>query len=194
MKICFATNNQNKLKEIRSLVDGKIEILSLHDIGCTVELPENQETLEGNSLEKARYVYDRYQVNCFADDTGLEVTALDGAPGVYSARYAGNQRDSGDNIRLLLENLKAKESRKARFRTVISLIMDGKTNQFEGSVDGHITDGLKGLEGFGYDPVFVPEHSEKTFAEMTLEEKNLLSHRAKAINKLIAYLNTHTSK
>lgn len=194
MKICFATNNQNKLKEIKSLVDGKIEILSLRDIGCSEELPENQETLAGNSLEKAQYVYDRYQVNCFADDTGLEVMALNGAPGVYSARYAGEQRDSGNNIRLLLENLKSKENRKARFRTVISLIMDGKTNQFEGRVDGYITDGLKGLEGFGYDPVFVPEHSEKTFAEMTLEEKNLLSHRAKAINKLIIYLNTYTSK
>lgn len=189
MKICFATNNQNKLKEIQSLVDNKFEILSLGDIGCGEELPENQDTLAGNSLEKAQYVYDRYQINCFADDTGLEVDALNGAPGVYSARYAGKQRDSMDNIRLLLENLKLKDNRKARFRTVISLIMDGKTNQFEGAIEGHIIDDLKGLDGFGYDPVFVPENADRTFAEMTLEEKNQLSHRARAINKLIHFLN-----
>ena len=188
MKICFATNNQNKLKEIRSLVDNKFEILSLGDIGCGEELPENQDTLEGNSLEKAQYVYDRYQINCFADDTGLEVDALNGAPGVYSARYAGEHRDSMDNIRLLLENLKLKDNRKARFRTVISLIMNGKINQFEGAIEGYIIDDLKGLDGFGYDPVFIPENADKTFAEMTLEEKNQLSHRARAIHKLIQFL------
>ena len=191
MKICFATNNQNKLKEIRSLIDDRFEILSLQDIGCEKELPENQETIAGNSLEKAQYVYDRYQVNCFADDTGLEVDALDGEPGVYSARYAGTHRDSGDNIRLLLEKLKSEENRKARFRTVISLINDGKVDQFEGTAEGRIIDDLKGLHGFGYDPVFIPEHSDKTFAEMTLEEKNQLSHRAKAIRKLVSFLNAH---
>ena len=192
MKICFATNNQNKLKEIRSLIDDRFEVLSLHDIGCREELPENQETLEGNSLEKAQYVYDKYGVNCFADDTGLEVDALNGAPGVYSARYAGAHRDSGDNIRLLLENLKSQKNRKARFRTVISLIMDKRTDQFEGTVEGYIIDSLKGLQGFGYDPVFIPEHLEKTFAEMTLVEKNQVSHRARAINKLINFLNAQT--
>lgn len=191
MKICFATNNQNKLKEIRSLIDDRFEILSLQDIGCEEELPENQETIAGNSLEKAQYVYDRYQVNCFADDTGLEVDALDGEPGVYSARYAGTHRDSGDNIRFLLEKLKSEENRKARFRTVISLINDGKVDQFEGTAEGKIIDDLKGLHGFGYDPVFIPEHSDKTFAEMTLEEKNQLSHRAKAIRKLVSFLNAH---
>lgn len=191
MKICFATNNQNKLKEIRSLIDDRFEILSLQDIGCEEELPENQETIAGNSLEKAQYVYDRYQVDCFADDTGLEVDALDGEPGVYSARYAGTHRDSCDNIRLLLEKLKSEENRKARFRTVISLINDGKVDQFEGTAEGKIIDDLKGLHGFGYDPVFIPEHSDKTFAEMTLEEKNQLSHRAKAISKLVSFLNVH---
>ena len=190
MKICFATNNQNKLKEIRSLVGDKFEILSLQDIGCHEELPENQETVEGNSLEKAQYVFDHYRVNCFADDTGLEVDALNGAPGVYSAMYAGPHRDSGDNIRLLLKNLNAQENRRARFRTVISLVAAGKTNQFEGVAEGYIIDELKGADGFGYDPVFRPEHSQKTFAEMTLAEKNQLSHRAKAIAKLVSFLNT----
>ena len=189
MKICFATNNQNKLKEIRSLVGDKFEILSLQEIGCHEELPENQETIEGNSLEKAQYVFDHYRVNCFADDTGLEVDALDGAPGVYSAMYAGPHRDSGDNIRLLLENLNRQENRKARFRTVISLVADGKTDQFEGVAEGYIIDELKGSKGFGYDPVFRPEHSQQTFAEMTLAEKNQLSHRAKAIGKLVNFLN-----
>ncbi len=194
MNICFATNNQNKLKEIRSLIGERFNILSLSDIGCNEELPENQETLAGNSLEKAQYVYDHYKVNCFADDTGLEVAALNGEPGVYSARYAGSQRNSEDNMRLLLERLAPMDNRDARFKTVISLIIEGEVNQFEGKVEGRIIENLRGLQGFGYDPIFVPENADKTFAEMTLDEKNRLSHRAKAIHQLTHFLNNYNSR
>ncbi|MDN5215701.1 non-canonical purine NTP diphosphatase [Fulvivirgaceae bacterium BMA12] len=194
MDICFATNNQNKLKEIRSLIGERFKILSLSDIGCNEELPENQETLAGNSLEKAQYVYDHYEVNCFADDTGLEVAALNGEPGVYSARYAGNQRNSEDNMRLLLERLAPMDNRDARFKTVISLIIDGNVNQFEGKVEGRIIEDLRGLQGFGYDPIFVPENADRTFAEMTLDEKNRLSHRAKAIHQLTHFLNNYNNR
>ena len=188
MEICFATNNQNKIKEIATLLEGKIKLLSLKDIGCEEELAENQKTLEGNSLQKAEYVCKNYNVDCFADDTGLEVIALDGAPGVYSARYAGEERDSVKNMMLLLKNLEDKENRKAQFRTVISLCIDGKMKQFEGVVKGAIATEFKGNKGFGYDPIFIPDGYATTFAEMSLEEKNEISHRGIAVQKLVTYL------
>lgn len=189
MEICFATNNKNKIKEIENLLEGKVKLLGLADIGCDEELPETQKTLEGNSLQKAEYVCQKYVINCFADDTGLEVIALDGAPGVYSARYAGEERDSVKNMKLLLENLQDKENRNAQFRTVISLCMDGKVKQFEGVVKGSIAKDFKGDAGFGYDPIFIPEGYEQTFAEMSLTEKNKISHRGIAVRKLADFLN-----
>jgi XTP/dITP diphosphohydrolase len=190
MELCFATNNKHKLEEVRFAVGGKFTILSLEDIHCFEELPETQNTFEGNALQKAEYVFIKYRVPCFADDSGLEVDALNGAPGVYSARYAGPQRDHDDNINLLLRNLKGQTNRAARFLTVIALLgLQGK-HLFEGSVDGQIIDTRKGTQGFGYDPVFVPAGYAQTFAEMSLAEKNTLSHRAKAVQKLIQYLNT----
>lgn len=189
MEICFATNNENKIKEIANLLEGKIRLLSLNDIGCEEELPETQKTLEGNSLQKAEYVCQNYQVDCFADDTGLEVIALDGEPGVYSARYAGEERDSVKNMQLLIENLMDKEIRKAQFRTVISLCMNGKLKQFEGIVAGSIAENFKGNKGFGYDPIFIPDGYDITFAEMSMEEKNKISHRGIAVRKLVDYLN-----
>jgi XTP/dITP diphosphohydrolase len=191
MKICFATNNAHKLEEIRQLLGAQYELQSLEDIGCKEELPENQETLEGNSEEKARYVYEHYGVDCFADDTGLEVKALDGAPGVYSARYAGPQRKSEDNIARLLKELKGKADRTAQFRTVITLILNGQVHPFEGIVKGHITKDQAGTAGFGYDPVFVPEGFGQTFAEMDMETKNGISHRGRAVGKLVAFLKSH---
>ncbi len=187
MKICFATNNKNKVAEISALLPNEFEVLSLGEVGCAEELPENQMTLAGNSLEKAQYLYDNYKINCFADDTGLEVEALDGAPGVYSARFAGEQRNSEDNMLLLLEKLANKKNRKAQFRTVITLIVDGKIKQFEGVAKGQISKGKSGEKGFGYDPIFIPEGFSKSFAEMSSAEKNNVSHRAKAIKKLIQY-------
>ena len=172
MRICFATNNPNKINEIRNLLPNDIELISLVDIGCLEELPETQNTLEGNSHQKAEYVYKNYNVPCFADDTGLEVFALDGEPGVYSAMYAGAQRDSADNIHLLLNKLNGSEDRKAQFRTVITLINEhGKVKQFEGTVKGEILSELKGTEGFGYDPVFLPKGHDQTFAEMSMPQK-----------------------
>lgn len=188
MKLCFATNNKHKLQEIQQLLGSRFTLVSLADIGCNEELPENQATLEGNSLEKAQYIWDHYQVNCFADDTGLEVEALNGAPGVYSARYAGTQRDNQANMALLLQNLQGKNSRNAQFRTSITLILDGQMHQFEGKVKGHIGLQQKGNQGFGYDPLFIPEGSAKTFAEMDMAEKNSISHRGRAIAKLIDFL------
>ena len=190
MDLCFATNNHHKLWEIRALLGDKFTILSLHDIGCDEELPENQDTLEGNSKEKAEYVFHQYGVACFADDTGLEVDYLDGAPGVKSARFAGEQRRSEDNIALLLEKLKGATNRSARFRTVISLAGLDKLKQFEGVVEGKIIEEKRGTEGFGYDPVFLPESNDLTFAQMSLEMKNEISHRALAFKKLIHYLHT----
>lgn len=183
-----ATNNLHKLEEIRPLLEPDIQILSLQDIGCYEELPEAQDTIAGNSLQKANYVFEKYQYSCFADDTGLEVDALGGAPGVYSARYAGVQRSSDDNIALLLQNLAGQQNRKARFRTVISLIGPEGIQTFEGIVNGTILTERKGTAGFGYDPVFQPEGYSKTFAEMTLEEKNQLSHRARAVHQLVNFL------
>lgn len=189
MRLCFASNNAHKLDEIRPLLPAHIELLSLADIGCAEELPETQDTLEGNALQKARYVWDNYGVSCFADDTGLEVTALGGAPGVYSARYAGPQRAAADNVRKLLRELDDAAERTARFRTVIALV-SGASDQwtFAGEVPGHITTAPRGAGGFGYDPVFEPENRGRTFAEMTLDEKNALSHRARAVAQLAAFL------
>ena len=189
MRLCFASNNKHKLEEIKNVVGRKFEILSLADIKCNEELPETRNTLEGNSLQKAEYVLQHYNTPCFADDTGLEVEALTGAPGVYSARYAGNHRNTDDNIALLLQNLKNDTNRKAQFRTVITLIgIEAQPVFFEGVIRGEIITEKRGSSGFGYDPVFVPEGHSKTFAEMTLEEKNQLSHRAIAVKKLAEYL------
>ncbi len=187
MKICFATHNLNKLKEIQSAVTN-LEIIGLNDISCTEEIAETGNTLEENSKIKANYVYSNYQLDCFADDTGLEIKALNGAPGVYSARYAGEDCNSEDNIDLVLKNLSSVTDRSAQFRTVITLIENGETIQFEGKVEGEITNLRSGSKGFGYDPIFIPTGYNKTFAEMSLEEKNEISHRGLALKKLIAYL------
>lgn len=187
-QIVAATNNQHKLSEIRPLLEPDFRILSLQDIGCHEELPETGTTLESNSHQKAAYVYTRYKLPCFADDTGLEVEALHGAPGVYSARYAGPQRNSEDNINLLLKSLAGTQNRKARFRTVITLIGIDGLHTFEGIVTGMITETKSGSGGFGYDPVFLPDNFTKTMAAMTLAEKNTISHRALAVRKLVSYL------
>lgn len=187
----FATNNRHKLEELSALFQHKtIRLLSLSDIGCVEELPETSDTLEGNSLQKARYVYDKYGKNCFADDTGLEVFALDGKPGVYSARYAGPEKSAELNILKLLKEMEGVTERKARFRTVIALAMNGDQFMFEGAVNGVITREKRGSGGFGYDSVFLPDGSTHTFAEMALTEKNRLSHRARAVEKLAGFLNS----
>ncbi len=190
MKLVFATNNQHKLYEIKHLLNDSIELLSLNDIGCMEDIPENQPTIEGNASEKAFYVYDKYGYNCFADDTGLEIEALNGEPGVYSARYAGEEKDPQKNIDLVLRKLAKIKNRKARFKTVISMVIDGLETQFEGIVNGEILEERRGTTGFGYDPVFKPEESSLSFAEMSLDEKNKISHRGRATQKLIEYL-TH---
>ncbi|MEQ8241403.1 MAG: non-canonical purine NTP diphosphatase [Cyclobacteriaceae bacterium] len=188
MELCFATNNQHKLDEVSQLLGDSFKVVNLNSIGCTEELPEDQETLEGNSLQKAKYINDNFNISCFADDTGLEVEALGGAPGVYSARYAGAQRNSEDNMNLLLENLSNQSNRKARFRTVITLILDDQTYQFEGIAKGEILESKRGEKGFGYDPLFLPEGMNKSMAELTATEKNAISHRGEAIRKLVAFL------
>lgn len=193
MKIVFATNNSHKLEEIRQILGESIEVLSLADINCHEDIPETAPTIEGNAMMKARYVYDKYGTPCFADDTGLEVEALDGAPGVYSARYAGGEgHDSEANMRKLLHELEGKENRRAQFRTVIALIeqKDGKpvAHTFEGKIEGHISHEKKGASGFGYDPIFVPEGYEQSFAELGNEIKNKISHRARAVARLAEYL------
>lgn len=200
MKIVFATNNQHKLQEIRDILDSEFEIVSLKDIGCDVDIPETGNTLEENAMQKAQYVYDHYNLSCFADDTGLEVEALNGEPGVHSARYAeGTDHDSEANMAKLLRNLEGKDNRKARFRTVIALIRKQdvcpcgctsikKVNRFEGIVDGSITTEKHGTAGFGYDPIFVPEGYDKSFAELGESIKNGISHRARAVAKLAEYL------
>ncbi len=189
MKICFATNNQNKIEEIAAAISSAISLQSLEDIGCYEELEETKMTLEGNSLQKARYVFDNYNVAVFADDTGLEVETLKGEPGVRSARYAGDQRDNEANIDLLLSKLQGKKNRRAQFRTVITLIVEGKEVQFEGIANGMIEEYRKGNAGFGYDAVFTPEGYNHTFAEMSVTEKNQISHRGLAVKKLVEYLN-----
>ncbi len=188
MTICFATNNEHKLKEIRALLGNEFRLVGLAEVGCNEELAEDQTTLEGNSLQKAEYVFRKFNTSCFADDTGLEVECLNNEPGVFSARYAGEQRSAEDNMNLLLKNLVGKDNRKARFRTVITLITPEGIRQFEGEVHGKIIDQKRGTEGFGYDPIFLPDGFSKTLAEMTLEEKSAISHRARAFKKLIAYL------
>lgn len=186
--LCFATNNKSKLEEIRAQLGSFFLIKNLEEIGCFEELPETQNTIEANSIQKARYVFDRYKVSCFADDTGLEVDVLNGEPGVYSARYAGDQRNSEDNIELLLLRLEGIENRKARFRTVITLAEADGISTFEGLVNGVILQEKRGAFGFGYDPIFQPDGFTKTFAEMSLAEKNLVSHRAIAGKKLIDFV------
>jgi XTP/dITP diphosphohydrolase len=188
MELVFASGNEHKVYEVAKKLGGSIPLKGLHDIGCTTDLPETSDTLEGNARQKARYVWEHFGVNCFADDTGLEVFALDMAPGVYSARYAGEQRSSTDNMRLLLENLKNQSDRSARFRTVICLILEGEEYLFEGTVQGTIRHEPNGTEGFGYDPVFEPSGYAITFAEMSIEEKNTISHRGKAIAALRDFL------
>ncbi|MGQ7867744.1 non-canonical purine NTP diphosphatase [Sunxiuqinia sp. sy24] len=188
MKLVFATNNPHKLRELQQLLGDKIQLLSLTDIGCDEEVPENQETLEGNAAEKAFFIFEKFGFNCFADDTGLEVEALNGEPGVYSARYAGEDKNAEANMGKVLDQLNGKENRKARFRTVISLVIDGEETQFEGIVDGKILEEKQGEAGFGYDPVFQPDGFSESFAEMEAGQKNRISHRGRAVEKLIAYL------
>lgn len=195
MKIIFATGNRNKLREIQALIGSRAELSTPADHGITEDIPENQPTLEGNALQKARYIYEKTGMNCFADDTGLEVEALGGEPGVYSARYAavngaGEGHSSEANMALLLKRLQGVENRRARFRTVIALILNGEEHLFEGVVEGEITRERSGAEGFGYDPVFRPTGYEQTFAEMPLELKNSISHRGRATAKLIDFLST----
>lgn len=188
MKLVFATNNPHKLHEIQNILGDDFEIISLKDIGCHEEIPEEQPTLEGNASQKAFYVYNNYGYNCFADDTGLEIEALNNEPGVYSARYAGEGKNPEDNMNKVLHKLAKIKNRKARFRTVISLVVNGKETQFEGIVNGHILNEKRGQGGFGYDPAFQPDGYDQTFAEMGMEEKNRISHRGKAVKKLVEYL------
>lgn len=188
IRICFATNNQHKLEEVRAILPEEIMLLSLQDIGCKEELPEHQRTIEGNALEKAAFVYQKYGLDCFADDTGLEVDALSGAPGVDTAHYAGPERDPHKNMALLLSNLGQTRNRKARFRTVFCLFWQGEAYSFEGCAEGSIALKESGAKGFGYDPVFIPEGYNITFADMGAEEKNRFSHRAEACRKLAGFL------
>ncbi|MBQ2054698.1 MAG: non-canonical purine NTP diphosphatase [Bacteroidaceae bacterium] len=190
MKLVFATNNAHKLDEIRAILSNKIEILSLNDIDCHDEIPETADTLEGNALQKAMYIKEHYGYDCFADDTGLEVSALGGAPGVHTARYAENtDHDSEANMNKLLKELEGKNDRSAQFRTVIALLLNGEQHLFEGIVKGDILTEKRGSEGFGYDPVFSPEQYSESFAELGAEVKNKISHRARAVAKLVEYLN-----
>lgn len=189
LRLVFATNNAHKLEEVRAVFGKTTEVLSLKDINCFEDIPETANTLEGNALIKARHIYEKYGYDCFADDTGLEVDALGGKPGVYSARYAGEEQDSKKNMQKLLAELGSTANRKARFRTVIAFIEKGEVKYFEGKINGHITDTPSGNAGFGYDPVFVPDGFSQTFAELGSELKNKISHRALAINELKKYFN-----
>ena len=188
MKLVFASNNKNKIKEIQLLVPVFIEIVSLEDIGCTEDIPETADTIEGNAILKANYVTEKYGLNCFADDTGLEVEALNGAPGVYSARYAGEPKDDNNNMNELLFQLEKETNRNANFKTVIALNLNGKQELFVGMIFGKITREKVGTNGFGYDPIFVAEGYEKTFAELDMEEKSNISHRGIAVKQLITFL------
>ena len=189
MKIVFATNNSNKLSEIQDILGPEFQIVSLKDIGCHEDIPETGKTLEENALQKARYVYDHYHIDCFADDTGLEVEALQGAPGVHSARYAeGTDHNSEANMEKLLRELGENNNRKAQFRTVIALILHGEVHEFEGKIEGHIAKEKKGTEGFGYDPLFVPNGYEQSFAQLGMDIKNTISHRARAVSQVAKYL------
>jgi XTP/dITP diphosphohydrolase len=190
MKLVFATNNQHKLQELQAILGKEFKLLSLKDINCNEEIPEEQETLEGNASQKSWFVYNKYGYNCFADDTGLEIEALGGEPGVYSARYAGEEKSAEANMTKVLDKMAKINSRNARFRTVVSLIIDGEEKQFEGKVEGKILDDKKGGEGFGYDPIFQPNGFDISFAEMELVEKNKISHRGRAVQKLVNYMKT----
>ena len=188
MKIVFATNNQHKLSEIKKISKGQLEVLSLSDINCHEDIPETGETLKENALIKAQFVKNKFELDCFADDTGLEVEALNNAPGIYSARYAGEKCDSEDNMRRLLNEMKGIENRSARFRTVIALLLNNKEYFFEGEICGKIIDTKRGTNGFGYDPIFVPRGYDRTFGELSDDIKNHLSHRAIATQKLVVFL------
>lgn len=190
MKLVFATNNQNKLSELKDLLSKDIELLSLSDINCNEDLPETQHTLEGNAMQKAEYVFNNYGLNCFADDTGLEIEALNNQPGVYSARYAGENCSSKDNMLKVLHRLDNESNRKAKFRTVIALIITGDKHLFEGECFGEIAKKRVGEKGFGYDPIFFPKGLEKTFAQMSKSAKGLISHRGLAAKKLVKFLQT----
>jgi XTP/dITP diphosphohydrolase len=189
MELVFATGNQNKVKEIQLLIPSYVRLLSLNDIGCNEEIPETMPTIEANASQKAFYVYDKYGYDCFADDTGLEVQALEGRPGVMSARYAGETKDANANVDKVLKELEGK-SREAKFKTVISLVMKGAEKQFAGVIEGKILNEKSGQQGFGYDPIFMPDGYQVSFAEMSLEEKNKISHRARAVEKLVKYLHS----
>ena len=191
IELVFATNNKNKLKEAEAILPEAYLLLNLDDAGCAADIPETEPTLSGNALLKARYVLENSSFNCFADDTGLEVDALNGAPGVYSARYAGPECDSQKNIEKLLSELKGVTHRSARFKTVIALILGGKEYLFEGAVEGHIAEEAKGEKGFGYDPVFIPEGYSETFAELDPAVKNSISHRGRALEKMRLFLESH---
>lgn len=190
MKLVFATNNSHKLQEVSAILSNNVELLSLKDISCNTDIPETAKTLEGNALLKAQFIYDNYKMNCFADDTGLEVDVLNNEPGVYSARYAGENKNSEANMLKVLQKLQGQTNRKARFRTVIALIINGKEYLFEGIINGKIINSKKGESGFGYDAIFIPEGYNKTFAELGDNIKNKISHRAIAVNKLCNFLQT----
>jgi XTP/dITP diphosphohydrolase len=191
MELVFASNNEHKIKEIRSILGNSFTLLSLSDLNITEDIPENEQTLEGNALSKVRYIHNSTGVNVFADDTGLEIDALDGLPGVHSARFAGEKKDSSANIEKVLKMLGTTKNRKARFRTVIALILEKNEYLFEGVVSGNIISKKRGAEGFGYDPVFIPDGKNQTFAEMDLSEKNKISHRARAFEKLREFMNQY---
>jgi len=188
LSLVFASNNPNKIKEIQLLLPKEITILSLEDIGCLEDIPETSATIEGNAIQKANYVTEKYGYSCFADDTGLEVEALNGEPGVYSARYAGDQRNADDNMSKLLHNLVDEENRNAQFKTVICLNLNGNQHLFEGIIKGEIIREKRGSEGFGYDPIFIPNGFNKTFAEMPIDKKSKISHRGLAVEKLVEFL------
>jgi XTP/dITP diphosphohydrolase len=194
MQLVFATNNLNKLKEAQALIPSQIKLLSLNDIGCLEDIPETQHTIEGNAMQKAEYIKQHYGYDCFADDTGLEVEVLNNEPGVFSARYAGAQRNADDNMNLLLKKLNDKDNRKAQFKTVIALHLNGNIQTFTGICRGVITLQKSGKEGFGYDPIFKPNGYEQTFAEMNLELKNKIGHRGIAVNQLVSFLNSSNVK
>ena len=188
MQLVFATHNNNKAKEIQAIVPNGIQIVTLDDLDCTEDIPETENTLEGNARLKSQFVVDKFQLNCFADDTGLEIEALNGEPGVYSARYAGEQKDANDNMDKLVLNLKDKTNRSAQFKTVIALNLDGNQTLFTGIIKGKIIDDKMGINGFGYDPIFIAEGYSKTFAELTIEEKSTISHRGLAVKQLVDFL------
>ena len=187
-KLVFATNNDHKMRELRQIIPSEFELLSLNDIGCSDDIPETGTTLEVNAAQKSFYIWDKYGINCFADDTGLEIEAIGNEPGVYSARYAGDARNAADNMLKVLEKMKNETNRNARFRCVISLIIDGEEKQFEGIVEGNILTAKQGQAGFGYDPIFMPNGYNQSFAELSADDKNRISHRGRAVMKLIDYL------